>query len=268
MGLEVHGVRVSVAAPPSLRAALLRRFPPGARRSSSTGAQRRYALAREVDGHTVLRVAGRRRARSRLSREVLDAWESDLQLFVARRAVGRVFVHAGVVAVGGRALVLPGRSGSGKTTLVRALVSAGARYASDEFAVLDAQGRVWPYARPPHVKTADGVRRARAALGRGRPVRRPLTLAWVVATRYAPGRSWRPRVLTAGGCALVLLANTVPARERTAEVLQTLSKAVQQVGGWQVYRGNAQTAAQALLALVRGHEVGRVQHVGKDPLPL
>lgn len=216
----------------------------------------------------MLRVDGRTRVRSRLSREVLDAWESDLQLFVARRAVDRVFVHAGVVAVRGRALVLPGRSGSGKTTLVRALVSAGARYASDEFAVLDAQGRVWPYARPPHVKTPDGVRRARLVLGRTPPVRRPLPLGWVVATRYAPGKDWEPEPLTPGRCALVLLANTVPARERTVEVLETLGNAVRQAGGWQVSRGEAQDAARTLLALVRGTRVGRVQHVGKDPLPL
>jgi hypothetical protein len=261
-------VRVSVEAPPSLRAALRRRLPPGTRRSPSARAHRRYALSRDPDGQTVLRVDGRRRGRSPLSREVLDAWESDLQLFVARRAVDRVFVHAGVVAVGGRALVLPGRSGSGKTTLVRALVSAGARYASDEFAVLDAQGRVWPYARPPHVKTTGGVRRARLVLGRAPPVRRSLLLGWVVATRYEPGRTWQPQPLTPGRCALVLLANTVPARERTAEVLQTLGEAVRRAGGWQVSRGDAQDAARALLALVRSRRGGRVQHVGKDPLPL
>src|ERR687894_479249 len=50
-----------------------------------------------------------------------------------------------VVARGGRALVRPGPSLSGKTTLVAALVRSGAAYLSDEFAVLDPEGRVHPY---------------------------------------------------------------------------------------------------------------------------
>ena len=40
----------------------------------------------------------------------------ELELWVAEHAVDRVFVHAGVVAFEGRALLLPGRSLSGKTT--------------------------------------------------------------------------------------------------------------------------------------------------------
>ena len=64
---------------------------------------------------------------------------------VANYAPDRVFVHAGVVAWRGRALVLPGTSFAGKTTLVAELVRAGAIYYSDEYAVLDEQGRVHPY---------------------------------------------------------------------------------------------------------------------------
>ena len=45
----------------------------------------------------------------------------------------------------GEVVVLLGRNGAGKSTLVAALVAAGARYYSDEFAPLDATGRVHPY---------------------------------------------------------------------------------------------------------------------------
>ncbi len=64
--------------------------------------------------------------------QVLEALERDLQLHVAERARRRVFVHAGVVGWGGRAIVIPGRTTRGKTTLVKALVDAGATYYSDE----------------------------------------------------------------------------------------------------------------------------------------
>src|SRR5262249_29657438 len=106
-------------------------------------------LSVQVDGAEVA---------SGLSHEAaLDVLESELQLAVARYAQPDVFVHAGVVSIGGQAIVLPGRSGAGKTTLVRALVAAGARYYSDEYAVLDALGRVHPYARRPSVRTPRGA---------------------------------------------------------------------------------------------------------------
>ena len=77
----------------------------------------------------------------------IDALESDVQLFVAETAPHRVFVHAGVVAFGDKAIVIPGRSFAGKTSLVAALVKAGAIYYSDEYAVLDERGRVHKYTR-------------------------------------------------------------------------------------------------------------------------
>jgi hypothetical protein len=72
---------------------------------------------------------------------VLDA---QLRARIAYAAPDRIFVHAGVVAVGDRAILLPGMSFAGKSTLVAALVSTGATYLSDEFAVLDAAGLVHP----------------------------------------------------------------------------------------------------------------------------
>src|SRR6266536_3088511 len=88
-----------------------------------------------------------RLARSFDVAEVLNTLESDLRLFVAELARGRVFVHAGVVGWQGRAIVIPGTSFSGKSTLVMELVRAGATYYSDEYAVFDRRGRVHPYAR-------------------------------------------------------------------------------------------------------------------------
>src|SRR6266850_116074 len=76
---------------------------------------------------------------------VFETFESDLRLFVAELAKHRVFVHAGVVGWKGKAIVIPGRSYSGKSTLVSELVKAGATYYSDEYAVFDLRGRVYPF---------------------------------------------------------------------------------------------------------------------------
>ena len=69
-----------------------------------------------------------RLARSLKLEAVLQAIESDLQLYVAENARRRVFIHAGVVAWKGKAILIPGRSFTGKTTLVAELVKAGASY--------------------------------------------------------------------------------------------------------------------------------------------
>ena len=82
--------------------------------------------------------------------------DAQVRMFIAANTRDWIFVHAGAVACGGRAVVLPGESFSGKTTLVAALVQAGASYYSDEYAVLDADGRVHPYARRLSIRSDGG----------------------------------------------------------------------------------------------------------------
>src|SRR6186997_3026660 len=87
-------------------------------------------------------------AEGRQLRDVGCALAAHAEPFVAERAPDHLFVHAGVVGWEGRAIVMPGASFAGKTTLVQAWLEAGATYYSDEFAVLDRDGRVHPFARP------------------------------------------------------------------------------------------------------------------------
>jgi hypothetical protein len=181
--------------------------------------------------------------------QALDVLESELQLSVARLARPEVFVHAGVVAVDGRALIVPGRSGTGKTTLVRALVEAGATYYSDEYAVLDREGRVHPYARRPSVRVPAGHKeRHRVPRVRGR---RPVPVGMIVETRYSTEARWNPAPLSAGECVLALLANTVPARDRPAEVLAVLARTTEGARGFRSDRGGAKQTARSLIALAR-----------------
>lgn len=85
----------------------------------------------------------------------------------AASAEGYQVVHAGVVARGHRAVLLPGRSGAGKTELCAAAMGAGYTYLSDEQAALDTRtGLVSPYAKP--LGIGEGVV-APAALGPLRP---------------------------------------------------------------------------------------------------
>lgn len=107
----------------------------------------------------------------------------------------------------------PGESFAGKTTLTAALVQAAAIYYSDEYAVLDPNGRAHPYARPPLIRNADGSSTERPVTEFGDiAAGESAGLALVSMTRYRAGAGWQPVRLSTGEGVLAMLANTFPRR--------------------------------------------------------
>lgn len=207
-------------------------LPPGWKESHSRNVDRLYSFVISDETHrgkrrrlNALYVDENRLAGMPKLEQAIDAFESNLQLFVAETAPRRVFVHAGVVGLGGRAIVIPGRSFSGKTSLVAALVKAGAIYYSDEYAVLDERGRVHHYARPLSIRQNGYLEKPKKyrveALG-GRSGVKPLPVGMVVVSRYEAGARWRPRRLSEGEGALELMANTVSARRQPEAMLEAI----------------------------------------------
>ena len=247
------GVRVN---DPRLLPRIESLLPPGWKPSPSLVVRRLYSIFVGGEGPR----AGMRRLhlayantlrieRSADLEAALEAFESDLRLYVAEHACRRVFVHAGVVAWQGQAIVIPGRSLSGKSNLVAALVGAGATYYSDEYAVFDARGRVHPFLAPMSLRGAEGERPTRhspESLG-SRPGTGPLPVGLVAVSEYRRGARWRPRRLTPGQGILALLANTVPAREKPAAALAALRQAVLRAPVLKGTRGEAAEVADLLL---------------------
>jgi hypothetical protein len=253
-----YGVRVGVRVNSSEALSLItEHFPPGWKISSSPVVERLYSL---ILGGTGQQRAGVRRFSllygdiSRLARttnqdEVLDVFEADLGLYVAEMARRRVFVHAGVVGWKGQALLLPGRSFSGKSTLIAELVRAGATYYSDEYAVLDARGRVHPYPRPLQMRMDESAKQQRLpaeAFG-GQTGTKPLPVGLIAVSRYQPGAKWRPRTLSAGRGTLELLANTVSARRRPENALTALQRVVARAPVIKSLRGEASETTEFIL---------------------
>jgi hypothetical protein len=248
--IRTHGLAIGLRAdPPVLLARLVERLPPGWRPSRARRLRRAYTLAARRRGASTLHAGSVRIAAVPRRAAVLDAFERDLQHYVAEWAPERVFVHAGVVGWRGAAIVVPGRSMSGKTTLVAALLRAGATYYSDEYAVLDLRGRVHPFARPLALRDPAGRRRRRgpAALGAATGAR-PLPVGLVVVSRYRAGARWRPRRLSPAVGALALMANTVSARRQPARALAAIQAVVLGASVLQGTRGEASAMARALLA--------------------
>ena len=188
-------------------------------------------------------------ARSSRLATVCEAFESNLRLLVAELAPRRVFIHAGVVARNGYAIILPGKSFSGKTTLVKELIRAGAVYYSDEYAVLDFGGRVHPFLRPLEVRS-DGTGKQHkvkpesfgATVGS-----RALPVGLIVISRYSAGTNWKPRLLSAGRGALELLRHTVPARRNPQGALEVIQRIVSKATIVRSSRGEARETAATIL---------------------
>src|SRR5213596_1413710 len=124
MSFTAYGVRVGVRVnEPAIIRDVIARFPPGSKPASFRVVDHLYSIIfgeAKTDSKVrrlslaywnILRIS-----RSRKFAEMLDAFESHLQLTVAEHARRRVFVHAGVVGWKDRAILIPGLSHSGKTT--------------------------------------------------------------------------------------------------------------------------------------------------------
>jgi len=191
-------------------------------------------------------------ARTMNLEELYEALESDMDFYLAQAARQKLFVHAGVVAWKGRAIVIPGRSQSGKTTLVRAFLQAGASYYSDEYAVFDRRGRVYPFPRPLSIRGDSGQIRSRlSAESLGcQTGTDPLPVGLVTLTRYKAGSRWKPKALSAGRGTLGLLANTLAARNQPDRALATLGRVARQAPVLTGTRGEADETVASIFRLL------------------
>ena len=255
--LTAYGVHVAVRLLPGLDpASLLPYLPPGWRPSTRATCHGCYTLAPLIDtapDRYILHGPGGEVARAEKLEALLPVLEADLRLFIAERARGRVFVHAGVVGWGERAIVIPGRSYAGKTTLVAALVQAGAVYFSDEYAVLDRHGFVHPYPKPLSVRDAVTGEQREVPVERlgGRAGTGPLRMRLAVVGGFAQDAVWAPRPMTAGEVLLALADNAIAIRRAPRRVLAALTRAVAGAEGWQGTRGEAGPVVEAVRAWSR-----------------
>jgi hypothetical protein len=240
-----YGVTIEIAVDePRLVPSVLATLPPGWEDGDPARVIARFVLsstALSADGATVLTGVDETAA--------LAALDSAVRSVVALNAPERVFVHAGVVGHEGLAIVLPGATWSGKTTLVAALLRAGATYFSDEFAVLDREGRVHPYPKPLSVRSPGTSSQVEVPAEQLGPVASgPAEVAVIALTAYR-GLETNLRPGTAGGGALALIGHAVAARTRPAAVLEAACAAATEALFLDGPRGEADSTARALLAL-------------------
>jgi len=182
--------------------------------------------------------------------DLLDAFSTHLRAAFAEFSRKQLFVHGGAVGWNGRAIIFPGKSRAGKSTLVAELVKAGATYFSDEYAVLDCQGRVHPFAKPLSLRdpvTSRQVETPVTALG-GVAASHPLPVGLVVMSEYHATARWQPVALSAGEGALAIVANTIAARRWPTLALSVIGAVVEQAPVIRSHRGDARALVPQILA--------------------
>ena len=212
-----------------------------------------FELRRNNSGTYHLIQNGKNVASGRSQKKFFKFFDSVIRAAVGEYAPHRVFLHAGVVGWHGKAIVMPADSFKGKTTLVAELVRRGAEYYSDDFAIFDAQGFVYPFPRPLTMRTDDGkyrpfeltVESLGGVYGDG-----PLPVGLVLFTGYEAGGRWNPKIFTPGNGVLEMIPFALTFRHRPEFSLQVLNYIASRAIIASSPRGTASEFAELILSFV------------------
>jgi HprK-related kinase A len=173
--------------------------------------RRPFGLRRFVRPQVLFEIDARRVFEPHPLENIFPMFEWGLNWCIATSAHRYMMLHAGTVAFGDRALILPGTPGSGKSTLSAALNLRGARLLSDEFGLVKPEtGELLPMPRgiplkntsieailafdpaaplgPTYPKTRKGrVRHLRPDADSQRRQHEPARPCWLVFPKYRAG---------------------------------------------------------------------------------
>jgi Glycosyl transferase family 2 len=159
-------------------------------------------------------------------------------------------VHAGTVVLGDRALLLPGATHAGKSSLVAELLRRGATYFSDEYALIDSQGRVHPYPRPLLLRNGCPEQvpvlagECNASVGDA-----PAPVGWILSLEYQPGGAWSVTLVPQSEGLLTLLRNTPHVLAESPEMVGAFQRTVAGATCYAGRRTEAKDAAGEILRL-------------------
>lgn len=197
------------------------------REIEETETENHFQFVRNPSGKHSLYKNGERIFTRTERNRALETLGSQVRLTVAEFAVGRVFIHSGVVSWKGKAIMFPGKSFSGKTSLTAALVKRGAVYYSDEYAILDEEGFVHPFPKTLSVRGEiddyTQVEYPVEALG-GKAGEEKIPVGMVLITEYKTNARWKPKILSSGRGVMEIIKNSVSIRNNPNFVLEVLNK--------------------------------------------
>ncbi|MBZ5724953.1 MAG: hypothetical protein LAP87_08150 [Acidobacteriia bacterium] len=211
-----------------------------------------FRIERGEDGAGFqVRVDGRVAACVSTLTEVVSVLQEMMDEAIVQRITGSVVVHAGAVAYGGAAVLLPGSSHAGKSTLVAELLGRGCTYFSDEYALLDGEGRLHSYPRALMMRDSQGEHFPQLAAewnaATGRHAER---VGLVMALEHAPGAAWSVRSVPQSEMVLTLLKHTPQLMADSGNMVSQLARTCAGAECYAGVRGEAADAADRILSLL------------------
>jgi hypothetical protein len=221
--LESNSEEILEKATSTARTALLGRIRP----IDCDKAEQTFSLPITPEGLCSIVQNGESMATDKTGFKFWKFFDSLVRILIAEFAKDVVFLHAGAVAWRGKAIILPGNSFYGKTTLVAELIRCGAEYYSDEYAVLDADGRVHPFDRPLSMRT-DGESVVETYIPvedlNGSAGRTPVPVGCVLFTKYEPESEPNYEFLSTGQGVVEIIAQTIAIKRNTEFAINVLKK--------------------------------------------
>ena len=215
-----------------------------------TSVEHHFKLNWGADGKDSLFLNEKEVPSNRTRTDVQRGFETQLRLTVAEYAPERVFVHAGVVAWKDKAIVIPARSFQGKTSLVAEMVRRGAVYYSDEYAIFDADGCVYPFPKTLSIRgEIDEFTQKEYPVETfgGRAGDKKIPVGMILITRFEADAKWKPQILSAGQGILEILEHVVPIRYNPKFSIKVLNQVANHAIIAKTLRGDVSKSADLIL---------------------
>ena len=256
-GISLFGFRIAVlsdcrAAETILRLYFLPWLPRNKPDLQTAGLVFRVLRNREAESRGFAAYAGDRLlAADDWMNAIIEALHTVVDEKVVRTLPDMVPVHAGVIVWNGAAALLPGGSGTGKTSLVAELLQKGAVYCSDEYGLVDAEGRVHPYPRALLLRCDGGWRTpVLPSTWEAATCEVPAPVRLIVSVERVEGAQWSVRRISQSEALVVLLRNTPREMAQSPEMLAPLRAAVSSAACYSGVRGEAAEAADRVIGLL------------------
>lgn len=262
LNFQTYGVKIGLRAKmdflTEIESRLANMLPTGYEKIENSEAEYILSVIQKKNGDFQLFKDKKNVANSSSINEFYNFVESEIRLTVAEFAVSRVFLHAGVVAWKGQAIVIPGNSFSGKTTLVAALIKKGFLYYSDEYAIIDEDGYVHPFPKMLSLRgIIDDIKQVdytAESLG-GKVGFEPLPVGVVLFAQFDPlidsninvKLKLDSQLLSDGQGMLEIIKQTIPIRTNPQFVLKVLNKMISRARILKIKRGEAENFVETLI---------------------
>jgi hypothetical protein len=153
-----------------------------------------------------------------------------LGAFNAARNEKFVILHAGAVSYNGIGIIFPADSYSGKSSLTAEFVKQGAKYYSDEYAVIAPDGSLYPFTKAISLREPGGWDQTDVdvvSFG-GESAREPVEIGFVLFTKFKKYSRWKPETISSARAVFDMLPHSLNGKNNPEFTLQVLQNAIKQ----------------------------------------